>query len=262
MAILGAFENGYCHATNVNVRNSPVSGSVLYQAQPNEQVQCQGTSTGSDGYVWLYIRNVSNTSRPMGWIRHDFITAGTPGGGTNPGTGSVLQLIQNYSNSASSSDHITRAQYLANLDYYASLRTIAYKSAGTSRDSYGNYTAMCCASYPQVSRAGRGGGGCTTQYNSYMAASNLKGTIASLGGYGALIPGMEIFQGTAGTKEHMGVYMGTYNFGSGYEPAVYQSTSSRTTLKAKYDDSLKQGPNLTSMNNKWLYWGWPKYVKL
>lgn len=261
MAILGAFENGYCHATNVNVRSSPVSGTSLYQAQPNEQVQCQGTANGSDGYVWLYIRNLSNTSRPMGWIRHDFITAGTPGGSTNPGNPSVLQLIQNYSNGASSSDHITRAQYLANLDMWAAKRTIGYTGAGTTGTAP-NYTAMCCASYPKISRAGRGGGGCTTQYNSYMAASNLKGTIASLGGYGALIPGMEIFQGTSGTKEHMGVYAGLYNFGSGNEHAVYQSTSSRTTLKAKYDDSLKQGPNLTSMNNKWLYWGWPKYVKL
>lgn len=101
MAILGAFENGYCHATNVNVRNSPVSGSVLYQAQPNERVQCRGTANGSDGYTWLYVANLTYPSRPLGYIRHDFITAEAGGGTGNlqvtvsvsPATAAVGSLV-------------------------------------------------------------------------------------------------------------------------------------------------------------------------
>lgn len=99
-----------------------------------------------------------------------------------------------------------------------------------------------------------------TEYNSYAATSALKGTISGLGGYGALIKGMEVYQGDATTKSHMGVYFGKFDFGSGPEHAVYQSTADRSRLKAMYEDCNKQTPNLTQMNNKWKYWIWPKYV--
>ena len=176
------------------------------------------------------------------------------------GNASVSQLITTYSDAhRGSADHITSSTYINNLDYYAALRTIRYKASGTSGVAP-NYTAMCCASYPKISRGNRGGGGCTTEYNSYAATSALKGTISDLGGYGALIKGMEVFQGDATTKSHIGVYFGKFDFGSGLEHAVYQSTTDRSVLKAKYEDSNKQGPNLTQMNNKWKYWIWPKYV--
>ena len=77
-----------------------------------------------------------------------------------------------------------------------------------------------------------------------------------------LIPGMEIFQGTETQKSHMGVYYGKYDFGEGLKHAVYQSTIPRTSLKAKYEDSNKEGPNLTAMNNRWKYWIWPKHIVL
>lgn len=173
---------------------------------------------------------------------------------------SVIQLITNYSNAhRGNADHITTSTYISNLEYYAALRSILYKRSGTDGIPP-NYTAMCCASYPKICRENRGGGGCTTEYNTYAATSSLKGTISSLGGYGALVQGMEVFQGDETTKSHMGVYFGKYNFGNGLEHAVYQSTTDRTVLKAKYEDSNKQGPNLTQMNNRWKYWIWPKYV--
>lgn len=189
---------------------------------------------------------------------NDDVNAGT-GSGTGSNT-SVAQAIAAYSSAnRGTSNHITKATYFANLDKWAAMRTVKYKSAGTSGTAP-NYTAMCCASYPYISRGKRGGSGCTTEYNSYAATPELKGTIASLGGYGNLIPGMEIFQGDSTTKSHMGVYYGTFNFGNGDEPAVYQSSSTRTKLKAKYEDDNKEGPNLTQMNEKWKYWIWPKYV--
>lgn len=198
-----------------------------------------------------------------GYIMSKFLTATDPNGGSTPpggGNSSVIQAIANYSNAHRGSfDHISTATYFNNLDYYAALRTIRYKNAGTSGVAP-NYTAMCCASYPKICREGRGEGGCTSEYNYSAAISALKGTIASLGGYGNLIPGMEIFQGNATTKPHMGVYYGKFNFGNGLEHAVYQSSTTRNVLKAKYEDANKEGPNLTQMNNNWKYWIWPKYV--
>jgi hypothetical protein len=98
--------------------------------------------------------------------------------------------------------------------------------------------------------------------------SYIRGTISSLGGYDGLIKGMDIFQANpsnTAVKEHMGVYFGKYNFRRpngtySYEHAVYQSTSGRITLLAKYDDQLLEGPNLTSMNNKWTHYAWSKHI--
>lgn len=179
---------------------------------------------------------------------------------TSGSKASVLKAIEVYSDVRRGSfDHITVSEYMANLDYYDAKRTIKYKSSGVS-GSFPNFSAMCCASYLYYSRERRGGRGATTQYNSGAATSELKGTIESLGSYDALVPGMEIFQGMTDTKNHMGVYYGKYNFGDGLEHAVYQSTTERSQLKAKYEDSNREGPNLTQMNSRWNYWIWPKYI--
>ena len=89
MAILSINQAGYVHATDVNVRQSPVNGTVLYRAQRNELIVCRGTASGSDGYTWLLISNTSYPNRSNGYIRHDFVTAGTPGSGT--GTTATLK---------------------------------------------------------------------------------------------------------------------------------------------------------------------------
>ena len=61
----------------------------------------------------------------------------------------------------------------------------------------------------------------------------------------------------------MGVYAGKHVLNGTLQHAVYQSCSSHRTIDAKYNngDLNDSGPNLTSMNNKWKYWGWSKYVK-
>lgn len=174
----------------------------------------------------------------------------------------ITQAITDYSNAhRGDSDHISRATYFSNLDSWAAKRTIKYVDSG-ARGTPPNYTHMCCAYYPYISRNRLGGSGSTTEYKNYAATAELKGEIDSLGGYDKLIPGMEIFQGTETKKSHMGVYYGKYDFGEGLKHAVYQSTIPRTSLKAKYEDSNKEGPNLTAMNDHWKYWIWPKHIVL
>lgn len=176
---------------------------------------------------------------------------------------SISQKIETYSTlNREKNDHISTAQFFTNLDYYAALRTVRYKSAGTNGKAP-NYTAMCCASYLRISREYQGGRGATTEYNQFAATSALKGTIANLGGYDFLIPGMEIFQAStadSSQKAHIGVYYGLFDFGHGFEHAVYQSTTTRTKLLAKYEDGNKEGPNLTQMNSRWTHWIWSRYV--
>ena len=253
----------------VAVRSTPsATGTLLCELSTGDEVTYfPSESYSGNGVAWY--RCVSSKWSGNGYIVASLIdsddTGESGGSGSEPGgnQGSVYDRIKEYSNAhKGSTSYITSAQYFERLDYYASLRTIGYTPSGTKKDPQGNYTAMCCASYPYVSRGSRGGAGCTTEYNSYLAAPDLKGTIASLGGFNGLIPGMELFQGTDATKEHMGVYFGKYDFGRGPEHAVYQSTSGRITLLAKYDDDLRQGPNLTSMNDKWVFWGWAKNVVL
>ena len=112
-----------------------------------------------------------------------------------------------------------------------------------------------CAYYPYEARGKQGAHGCTTEYNSDLID---KGPIANLGGYDGLVPGMEVFQGTTGTKEHMGVYCGKKTLDGKLQHAVYQSCSSHNTIDFMYPEP--SGPNITGMNKKWLFWGWSKYV--
>ena len=182
---------------------------------------------------------------------------------SNSSHASISQQIAVYSKrNIEREDHISVTQYFTNLGFYAAMRTVRYKPVGTSGKEP-NYTAMYCTSYLRICREYRGGSGATTEYDNYAAMSSLKGTINGLDGYDALIPGMEIFQASASAsshKAHIGVYYGLYDFEYGPEPGVYQSTTARTRLRAKYEDSNTEGPNLTQMNNRWTHWIWPRYI--
>ena len=82
-----------------------------------------------------------------------------------------------------------------------------------------------------------------------------------------LIPGMELFQGfrktAAGNKfyaRHIGVYAGKQTLQGSKVHAVYQSSEAYGSLKRKYNKD--SGPNLTSMNDDWNYWGWSKFIRV
>ena len=78
---------------------------------------------------------------------------------------------------------------------------------------------------------------------------------------------MELFQGfrktAAGNKfyaSHIGVYAGKQTLQGSKVHAVYQSSEAYGSLKRKYNKD--SGPNLTSMNDDWNYWGWSKFIRV
>jgi hypothetical protein len=155
-------------------------------------------------------------------------------------------------------------QYLDNLDMFASDPSIGYQPEGATVANlalYRNgYASMCCAYYLYICRERKGFGACVSQFDRGLVIS---GMLSEIGGFAGLVPGMEVFQGDDLSKKHIGVYAGTYDFGRGHEPAVYQSLSSTpASICVRYpkNDKCCLGPNLTSMSTKWIYWGWPKFV--
>lgn len=151
---------------------------------------------------------------------------------------------------------LTVSRYLQNLD------SIAKISSNT-------YTKIDCSGYTQQARKA-GYHGSTTNFTRECA---YYGYIPQLGGIGKLIPDMELYQACRKTENgdlfwtsHIGVYYGLYDFGNGPEPAVYQSASTFGSLRYKYQKDIDSkgnisGPNLTSMNSKWNYWGWSKFIR-
>lgn len=85
MAILSVGAIGYINGTGVRVRQTPVNGSVLYTATINDELQCQATQYGSDGYTWLRVLNTTDNTKATGWVREDLVRAGGYNGG-NTGT--------------------------------------------------------------------------------------------------------------------------------------------------------------------------------
>jgi len=157
---------------------------------------------------------------------------------------------------------LTDQQFLDNLDFYARDPECGYNPAGIRKGKTASgCRAVCCAYLPYLARLRTGYSGATLEWRGGLA---LKGDIKSLGGFCALLPGMEVFQSGDGgkTMRHMGVYAGSYDFGLGPEPAVYQSVGAEPrTIRLKYAKALGgKGPNLTSMSASWAYWGWPKHV--
>lgn len=151
---------------------------------------------------------------------------------------------------------MTVTQYLNNLDELAKVPSNTYE-------------VMDCSGFTQRARKA-GTHGSTTNFTKECA---YYGYIPQLGGYSKLIPGMELYQACRKTAtgnlfwtSHIGVYFGLFDFGKGPEPAVYQSASLFGTLRYKYTKNVdskgnRSGGNLTSMNSKWNYWGWSKYVR-
>jgi len=62
---------GKVKGSNVNVRQSPVSGSVVAKVSTGKTVTVRKTETGSDGKTWYYITFDSKSKQ--GWIRYDFV---------------------------------------------------------------------------------------------------------------------------------------------------------------------------------------------
>ncbi len=64
---------GTVKGTNVNVRKTAVSGSVIGQVSTGAQVTVRKETTGSDGKIWYYISFKLNGATKKGWIRSDFV---------------------------------------------------------------------------------------------------------------------------------------------------------------------------------------------
>lgn len=131
----------------------------------------------------------------------------------------------------------------------------------TKANSSTSYNALDCSAYTLSARGNKGYAGSTTDFCQH---TQYYGHISDLGGYNKLLPGMQLYQAwrhTNGkyTTEHVGVYAGLYDFGNGLEHAVYQSSPTYGSLR-KMNTNKSNGPNLTSMNNKWNYWAWSKYI--
>ena len=63
----------YVNGTGVRVRDAAVNGETLYTIANNNKVKVRKKMACSDGYCWYRISNLSNTSKPDGWIRGDFL---------------------------------------------------------------------------------------------------------------------------------------------------------------------------------------------
>lgn len=127
-----------------------------------------------------------------------------------------------------------------------------------------SYADKDCANYVYAARNRQGARGATSELAYHV---EFFGSIKDLGGYGRLIPGMELFQGFRKTTtsnrfyaSHIGVYAGEQIFNGKLTPAVYQSSDRYPHLQRKYPKA--SGPNLTSLSEHWNYWGWSKYIKL
>jgi len=127
-----------------------------------------------------------------------------------------------------------------------------------------SYAKKDCAHYIHAARNAQGATGATTEFGLWL---KFFGSIKDLGGYDKLIPGMELFQGfrktAAGNKfyaSHIGVYAGKQTLQGSKVHAVYQSSEAYGSLKRKYNKD--SGPNLTSMNDDWNYWGWSKFIRV
>lgn len=81
--------------TNVNVRQSAVSGAVIGSVSTNTRVTVSRTEKGSDGKNWYYISVKINGSAKKGWIRSDFVkkddSAQTPDGSSASSQGENSQ---------------------------------------------------------------------------------------------------------------------------------------------------------------------------
>ncbi|GHU71264.1 hypothetical protein FACS1894184_17830 [Clostridia bacterium] len=264
---------GMIQGTNVNVRPTPATtGAAKCQVNTGNTVTYYPDETYSgNGYSWY--RCTSSLWSGDGYIVTTYVQP-VSGGGTGGGTGggssgnsAIYDQILTFSNGKTGdSSVITWATYKANLERYASDPLNGYQSGGATQNSANasGYSSMCCAYFPYISRTQKGYAGCTTQYGS---GEYIKGTIASIGGLDALIPGMEIFKGTDETKEHMGVYAGRYDFGdgNGLQHSVFQSLSAKPTItKLRFNKQTadQKGPNQTTIATGWVYWAWSKNVRL
>ena len=207
---------------SLNIRKTPVSGTnVLFTAAKGSTLYLLDSTSVSG---WYRVSNSSGT----GWAVSSYLSTG----------------------GESSSGIITVAQYLANLSNFCNCGWkygIGYNTASKTID---------CAWYPYKARNDLGYHGCTSEYNSIPSDS--KGTISALGGYDALVPGMEIFQpnsSDSSVKEHMGEYAGKFVLNGTLQQAVYQSCSSHNSIDVMYNQGVSSdsGPNLTGMNSKWKY---------
>ena len=147
-------------------------------------------------------------------------------------------------------------------EYFASLMEMAINNRLT-------YSSYDCSGYLYQARHHQGFHGATTNFCRH---TSYYGYIKDLGGYDALIPGMELYQACRKATDsplfyasHIGVYAGFFDFGDdkGRQHAVFQSSEvSRYKSISVMNTEKRSGPNLTGMNQRWNYWGWSKYIVL
>ncbi len=163
----------------------------------------------------------------------------------------AIALIERYNGEGKS---ITTEEYFSNL----------MKMAINNGLTYSKYD---CSGFLYQGRDRQGYHGATTNFCCY---SVYYGHIEDLGGYDFLIPGMELYQACRKAANspyfyasHIGVYAGFFDFGDGKgrQHAVFQSSGvSRYKSISVMNREKRNGPNLTSMNQRWNYWGWSRYV--
>ena len=99
----------YVNGTGVRVRDAAVNGETLYTLANNNKVKVRKQMACSDGYCWYRISNLSNTSKPDGWIRGDFLKNSSGSWNGDDGT-SIGGVTGNGPNSTVSAQDI-RDQY-------------------------------------------------------------------------------------------------------------------------------------------------------
>lgn len=108
MALNGGLSVGditYVDGTGVRVRDAAVSGGTLYTITDNARVEVLAKKSCSDGYYWYRIDNLTNSSKPNGWIRGDFLE-NSAGSGSDDDDTSIAGVTGNGPNSTITSQNI------------------------------------------------------------------------------------------------------------------------------------------------------------
>ena len=111
MALNGGLSVGaitYVNGSGVRVRDAAVSGDTLYTITNGDRVEILAKKSCSDGYYWYRIDNLTNSSKPNGWIRGDFLrnSSGSSGSNDNDDDSVISGVTGNGPNSTVSSNDI------------------------------------------------------------------------------------------------------------------------------------------------------------
>lgn len=205
----------------LNIRNTPSTGGLIVFTAPKEG----GLYKLEEKSDWYRVSCDLGT----GWAKKNFLVA---------------------DGSAQITGFLTPDEYIENLERYCNSGW-SYNDDGDGYNS--SKKSIDCAYYPFKARNSLGEHAATLEYDSILTGE--KGKISS---FDQLEKGMEVFQGTEKTKEHMGVYAGIVTIKGVTCHGVYQSRSKSGDQLAQYKEET--GPNLTEMNDQWNYWAWSPYV--